>query len=57
MNCPKCNSNTLVKDSRPVGRLVARRRVCKKCSYEFFTEEVEVDNNESLKSFWRVKSL
>lgn len=57
MYCPKCECDTKVKDSRPVGRLVARHRVCKSCGYDFYTEEVEVDNNESLKSFWRVKTL
>lgn len=56
MTCPNCGSNTIVKDSRKVKNLVARRRVCKKCSYSFYTEEVEVDNNDALKYFWSFAS-
>ena len=56
MTCPKCESNTIVKDSRKVNNLVARRRVCKNCDYSFYTEEVEVDNNDALKYFWSFAS-
>lgn len=53
MYCPKCDNNTIVKDSRKVEKLVARRRECTSCGYSFYTEEVEVENGESLKYFWR----
>lgn len=52
MLCPECDSKTRVVDSRPVETLVARKRVCKSCGYSFYTEEVEVEDNEALRFFY-----
>jgi len=38
MNCPECDSDTKVIDSRTNG-VVRRRRQCKNCDYKFSTEE------------------
>ena len=42
MNCPKCKSATYVKDSRPTGASVRRRRVCK-CGFAATTFEAPLD--------------
>lgn len=40
MRCPTCDSDTMVKDSRPSnGNAVRRRRVCCKCGHRFTTHE------------------
>lgn len=41
MNCPYCKSiDTIVKDSRPSGDTIRRRRLCNKCGRRFSTYEV-----------------
>ena len=40
-NCPKCNSKSTVKDSRPSSVGVRRRRACKKCKYRWTTYEIK----------------
>lgn len=41
MRCPYCkNSETMVKDSRPVGNTIKRRRQCANCGKRFSTYEV-----------------
>lgn len=42
MNCPECNADTKVIDSRPIEGGVRRRRCCKACGCRFSTEEVLV---------------
>lgn len=42
MNCPECNADTKVIDSRPIEGGVRRRRACKACGCRFSTEEVLV---------------
>ena len=40
INCPECNhTKTNVFDSRPYDGGVFRRRVCRKCEYQFYTME------------------
>lgn len=51
MFCPECNNRTLVIDSRTVDDTVGRKRKCKVCGHVFYTEEIEVVNNETLKEF------
>ena len=52
MNCPECDGKTTVKISKKVEMVVARKRVCTKCGYSFYTEEVEVDDPDALRYFW-----
>jgi len=40
MNCPKCGSGSVVKDSRQINVGNRRRRACKKCEYRWSTYEV-----------------
>ena len=39
MRCPQCNKATAVKDSRPVGKTIKRRRQCIFCNHRFSTIE------------------
>jgi transcriptional regulator NrdR family protein len=40
MKCPRCQSDTSVKDTRPdKANTVRRRRVCEKCNHTFYTFE------------------
>lgn len=46
MICPKCKSDTRVKDSRPHredARVIVRRRECEGCGHRFNTQEGTVD--------------
>ena len=43
MNCPKCEGQTGVLDSRPECDCVRRRRRCLVCGYRFSTIELEED--------------
>lgn len=52
MNCPECEGKTAVAISKKVEMLVARQRVCLKCGYIFYTEEVEVEGADALKYYW-----
>ena len=49
--CPKCNGRTHVVDSRIVDDVVARKRKCNGCGNIFYTEEIEVLNNDTLKEY------
>lgn len=40
MLCEKCNNDSNVIDSRPVGNLIRRRRVCKSCGFSWKTFEI-----------------
>lgn len=40
MKCPKCNSSTLVIDSRDIHDRIRRRRKCTECKYRFSTVEI-----------------
>lgn len=46
MNCPKCNIETRVKDSRinAAGTQIRRRRICPKCEVKFTTFERRNDH-------------
>ena len=52
MNCPECDGKTKVTISRRVEMVVARQRICLKCGYIFYTEEVEVEETDALKYYW-----
>lgn len=54
MFCPECDGDTRVADSRRVETLVARHRICKSCGYSFYTEEIEVENNDALRFYYSV---
>lgn len=41
MNCPKCNGETAVTDSRSREDIVHRRRKCMVCGYRFGTDEID----------------
>lgn len=46
MICPKCRSDTRVKDSRPHredARVIVRRRACDGCGHRFATQEGTID--------------
>ena len=43
MNCPMCEGNTMVIDSRPSVDSIKRRRLCEKCGYRFSTVEIDID--------------
>lgn len=47
MECPKCSGKSNVVNSRKVEMNVFRVRVCKDCGFRFYTEEVEIDNEEA----------
>ena len=55
MTCPKCGGATKVCDTRHEEKEneVFRRRVCKKCEYDFFTVEFDVETNEKMVNLWR----
>lgn len=55
MNCPKCGGKTSVEDSRTLDDVVARKRMCKECGHWFYTEEIEVVNNDTLREWWAVQ--
>lgn len=40
--CPKCNSKTIVLDSRKTLEHTRRRRECENCKHRFTTKEVVV---------------
>ena len=43
MDCPVCERNTKVINSRPSSDSIRRRRVCLECGYRFNTVEVDED--------------
>lgn len=50
MKCPMCNSEQVfVKDSRPWGRYIRRKRKCTSCNAVFYTMEVPEEVWEQLK--------
>lgn len=43
MQCPKCNGDVCVKDTRNIrASKIFRLRVCKSCKHQFFTKETIV---------------
>lgn len=53
MKCPKCEiGKTKVITSRSIYEATYRQRQCSKCGYEFYTEEIEIDNHDGLKAIW-----
>lgn len=55
MKCPNCESKTIVLDSRCVELAVARHRHCSSCGYSFYTEELEAENAEALRYYYRMR--
>jgi transcriptional repressor NrdR len=52
MKCPSCKSKTVVVDSRDKGKIIRRRRKCKKCELKFTTKEkifLEIDEIKNIK--------
>ena len=54
MNCPNCKSKTNVIDVRSRGDVTARKRMCPKCKYVFYTKEVEEGGHEAFKHAWKM---
>jgi transcriptional regulator NrdR family protein len=48
MNCPKCNADTMVLESRRKVDMIHRRRKCLECGYRFNTDEILTDAHRSL---------
>ena len=52
MECPNCGDrNTTVKDSRKVEMNVFRIRHCNKCGNTFYTEEISIDDKETVRAY------
>ena len=52
MECPNCgDKNTIVKDSRKVEMNVFRIRFCNKCNTKFYTEEITIDDIETVRAY------
>lgn len=52
MECPNCGDrNTTVKDSRKVEMNVFRTRHCSKCGNTFYTEEISIDDEETVRAY------
>ena len=52
MECPNCGDrNTTVKDSRKVEMNVFRVRHCNKCGNTFYTEEISIDDEETVRAY------
>ena len=52
MECPNCGDrNTTVKDSRKVEMNVFRTRHCNKCGNTFYTEEISIDDDDTVRSY------
>lgn len=53
MLCPNCESkNTKVVNSRSIEENVFRKRICNDCGYVFHTEEIEINDEEIVKSYY-----
>lgn len=56
MTCPKCNSRTRISDKRynVDNNELYRRRIClnENCKYKFYSVEIDIEDNESLKKQW-----
>lgn len=46
MTCPSCGEKTKTTDSAMVYGSVIRKRACSGCSYVFYTEELEVPEED-----------
>lgn len=47
MNCPRCNTKSIVKDSRPSPGTWRRRRECEGCGHRFSTYEITAPDEGS----------
>lgn len=43
INCPKCQTASAVRDSRPIGKTIRRRRECKQCRFRWSTFEISAE--------------
>jgi len=57
VNCPKCDAETSVIDSRFALGTVRRRRQCDACGHRFTTREVNQEDWESLRESVRRAEL
>lgn len=48
MECPECEGNSKVIDSRKYAGTVYRKRECKTCRFRFWTEETEIENDSRI---------
>lgn len=51
MLCPECNNKSQTIDSRIVELNVFRKRRCKECGHIFYTEEIEIDDIETVRDY------
>lgn len=51
MLCPECGSKSQAIDSRIVELNVFRKRKCKECGHTFYTEEIEIDDIETVRGY------
>lgn len=43
ISCPKCQSDSGVRDSRHIGKTIRRRRECKQCRFRWTTFEISAE--------------
>ena len=43
LQCPRCQGESGVRDSRPIGRTIRRRRECKQCRWRWSTFELSAE--------------
>jgi hypothetical protein len=55
LRCPTCNGETSVRDSRPSGNMVRRRRLCAECGHRFSTFEAFVEEHEPLLAYRAIR--
>lgn len=53
LECPRCNGESGVRDSRPIGKTIRRRRECKKCRYKWSTFEISADYMNAIRKISR----
>ena len=53
MKCPECDYKTSVVDSRRVEDTVFRRRLCTRCKYRFYTEELTIEDEDIVRNYHR----
>ena len=53
-NCPSCQGESGVIDSRPIGKTTRRRRECKSCKHRWTTFEINADEMHAL---WKLTKI
>lgn len=57
MECPKCESDTYVIDSRKFAGTTYRRRKCKECGHKFYTSEEILENEQDIRYLWKYEKM